>query len=49
MDSLEDLEYNPELDTNHVHCEPTGSPTREDSQKQVVVYGLDGRELPIQS
>lgn len=49
QEELEALEYNPDLDDNHVHCELTGSPTRDDSQKQVAEYTYDGRELSMNS
>ena len=49
QEELEALEYNPDLDDNHVHCELTGSPTRDDKPEQVVEYTHDGRELPMNS
>ena len=49
LDNLDLYEYDPTLDTNMVHCELTGSPTRDDSPNQVVEYTHDGRELPMNS
>lgn len=49
QEELEALEYNPDLDNNHVHCEPTRTTVSDDKPEQVVEYTHDGREIPIKS